>query len=142
MMIHQVAYMVYVTPHSTHFPLMWLKPNHLHQISFSSHREIYIGSLKLEHRYPLIIPACLQSVCGLYCKTFPTKQSFNDGSLSFEHIHPYRVVCAQLTSILEQGMCFWSFAKPRKKVFYSSSSKRAHAIQHALMHHSKYLMSK
>ncbi len=86
-MIHQVTYMVYVTPHSTHFPPMWLKPNHLHQISFSSHREIYIGSLKLEHRYPLITLACLQSVCGLVCDFFPTNQSFDDGSLSFEHIH-------------------------------------------------------
>jgi hypothetical protein len=41
----------------------------------------------LEHRYPLITLACLQSVCDLVCDFFPTNQSFDDGSLSFEHIH-------------------------------------------------------
>jgi hypothetical protein len=136
--IHQSIYR-YLTPHSTPLSPMWLKPNHLHQNNLSSHQEIYIGTLKLKHWYLLVTPACLQSVCGLWF--FLTNQSFNNGSLSFEHIHP-NIVHAQLTSILELGMYFWSFAKPRKKVFYTSSSKHAYAIQHALMQHSKYLMSK
>jgi len=105
MMIHQVTYMVYVTPHSTHFPLMWLKPNHLHQISFSSYWEIYIGSLKVGTSIPINYPGLLTKCLWFGLRFFPYQPKFW-WWFSFFWTHSLWVLVVGAPSHLSHSNCY------------------------------------
>jgi len=110
------------------------------KLTFQAIKKFTLGPWSWNVDYPLFTPACLPSVLW-FVILFPTKQSFNDVSLSFEYIHPNRVTCSTNINSWTRDVFFGASQNQERKCFYTSSSKRAHAIQHALMHHSKYLMS-